>query len=197
MHTRVTQQMKENTIKNSGFTLIEVMLVIVIIGILSALSTVGSNTKINRDKMDSAGSLVREMFTFASIETKKTNSSKSVGFSGSDIVLYDSLGCVAGKEINRDILPVGISFGAPPAGAEFTGMGGLPVGVTMPTATTWNWGTDCIAFNRDQIGNAVSQKGAVLLIKSTIVDVASLVFKIDSDNRFQHYTYIGGFWRQK
>ena len=183
--------------RQSGFTMIEMMIVIVIIGILSGLSTVGFYTKVNRGKVEAAGDAVKGMLTLASLETKKSNSPHSIGFDGSTISLYDSLGC-ASNVVSSNTFSNNVSFSATPSGADWEGnAGGLPVGVTLPSGqSTWNWSTSCINFTRGRIGNAIESQGGVLITKTGFLKTASYVFKIDSDNRFQHYQYVG-VWREK
>ncbi len=189
LHKSKSDLSKKSSAK--GFTLIEAMVVIAIIGILASLSTMGFIERIRRDRLDGAAAMTAEFLSQASMMVKKMNKDHSVKIYADSLAVFSGLDCVDSNHAETEKLTTGVKFG--PQTLSSTG---LPAGFTLPSSGSLNsgWTGDCINFLRTNMGNSVASKGLLSISHLNDSSVGAAVVKTTSENRFQPYLYRGGKW---
>ena len=193
-----SQQSNQISIKlnsQKGFSLIEVMVVIAIIGILSAAATVGFTEKIQKDRLIGAMAMTNEFLGETSMRVKKTNIDHSIKVFKDSIVIFEGIDCPANENKKVMTLPDQITF----EGVSGVNSTGLPTGISAPTSNAYGsgWDSDCIDFLRNKIGNTVEEGGVLSLKHKNKTDLAGAVLKVDSDVRFRSYLYSNAKWSNK
>ena len=106
-----SQDMDTLSRKNAAFTLIEVMVVVVIIGILASVSTVSLLTKIRQDQLKAATDETLSFIQATVLEMRKMNAKRSLRFNERIAQSYVGEDCEAGQEIRSITLSQTVTYG--------------------------------------------------------------------------------------
>jgi prepilin-type N-terminal cleavage/methylation domain-containing protein len=98
-------------LKNAGFTLIEVMLVVVIIGILASVGTVSLLTKIRQDQLKAATDETLTFIQASVLEMRKMNAKRSLSFNARIAQSFVGEDCEPGQELKSVTLSQMVTYG--------------------------------------------------------------------------------------
>lgn len=177
----------------SGFTIIEVMIVVVVMGILSAFAVNSFYQQAFRQAVQGEGKQIQQFLNSANMYVKKIQSPASIQVNSTGMNLLDSAGCV-GNVVRSNDWDKGIEL-TPVASFNLTGLPSLIVGKNSAgLAGAW---TNCIELT-PQVGNTLTDNGAIIIGNSRLPsDEAYLMAVVKTTNNIRFVRYasiVGGDW---
>lgn len=177
----------------AGFTIIEVMIVVVVMGILSAFAVNSFYQQAFRQAVKGEGKQIQQFLNSANMYVKKIQSPASIQVNSTGMNLFDSAGCV-GNQVRSNEWDKGIEL-TPLANFELTGLPSLIVGKNAAgLAGAW---TSCIELT-PQVGNTLTDNGAIIIGNSRLPsDEAYLIAVVKTTNNIRFLRYasiVGGDW---
>lgn len=159
--------------KTAGFTLVEVITVVAIIGILSGLAISGMGRKVDFERTRGAAISLAAFMTRVSAEVKKQNADLSVRFSETMVDAFRSADC-SGAILFSEVLETSVAIPNVASGAP-----------AIAATNSWNHRA-CLSFSKLKIGeNSVSANGWVRIDHRRRTNLRGLVLKSAADNRFR------------
>ena len=131
-------------LKNAGFTLIEVMLVVIIIGIIASVATVSLLTKIRQDQLKAATDETLVFIQASVLEMRKMNAKRSLSFNARIAQSFVGEDCEPGQELKSVTLSQMVTYGTHWNNADQS----VYAGVTGAQAVA-----NCINLDPDQVLN--------------------------------------------
>lgn len=200
MSVRVAMK-KNGYNQQRGFTLIEVLLVVVIIGVITGIAIPSFLQVIRKDRIKMAADGISSFIQGASIEVKKTRRTHSILFVSDGATLHqsgDCSGAVVGSftfdEKNAAVISnTGNPLGSNGIPAPMSGWG-LYGGATVGSG--WKvGGKNCATIPAipAAFGNTLAP-GGVLIRYLNDDDYGAWVFKTPNDNRLHTYVKEGDLW---
>lgn len=167
--------------RQKGFTLIEVMVVVAIIGILSTIAYASLQGAIHRERIRGNGGAVISFLNRVHAETRKQNAAMSVRFYADSIVAYTGSTCDASNRFASEALlySARIQSQTTPSGS----------------ASSWvdqAWST-CQSFVPNIAHHSIANKGFVELALTNAPDFRAIIYKAPSVYHLQWaYSIDGG-----
>lgn len=159
-----------------GFTLVELLAVVAIIGILSAAATVGFFALVERENVRSAGGTIHGAFARVVADSRKFNDTLSLSINATGITAYKSANCSAGTDYFKVTLDERVAILELESGAV------APVGAAnfRPGSA---WGFSCLTL-APQLGmSPLTLPGYLIIGQNNGNRYRIMVYKGQQENR--------------
>lgn len=167
-----------------GFTIIEVMIVVVVMGILSALAVNSFYQQAFRQAVQGEGKQILQFLNYANMHVKKTSDSTSIAIDNTGMRLMKSADC-SGDQISSNEWDQGIEL--VDIGSSVTG---LPAAIVSNGAGFGgNWDS-CILLT-SKVGNSIEEDGAIIIGNSRLpADEKYLIAIVKTSENIHFRTYV-------
>lgn len=195
-----------------AFTLLEAMVVIAIIGILSAIAIPSLLNALWQQRHIAAGLAVQSALNQAQSSVKKTRTEASVLVVGNRISVYEGCDSCVTNCTNPTLTPsikgsdtthpkVTVNALTAAMASPAPAVTGISLNNSTAFASDSGWfaknGGVCVNFRWGKIGNTVQAPGWLSLRNTDMSKFATLILKSPSDDRFQVWFYNNGTWLKK
>jgi prepilin-type N-terminal cleavage/methylation domain-containing protein len=178
--------MEKRSHYTSGFTLIEVLVVVAIIGILSGAGVSSLNSAIANNRLKDAIVNTRAFVEVMSEESKRLNDSLCIQFVSKSMTVYRYANSTcAGTVINSKSLDAPVSFYGAAIGTVTTAES------FMGTPTIWSVPGTFFILSPEQGLNSVSGEG-IIVLRYGSSDRYGAVIKTGKKNRWQSFFSVDG-----
>jgi prepilin-type N-terminal cleavage/methylation domain-containing protein len=192
-----------------AFTLIEVMIIVVIIGVMSAIAIPSLVKKFRHDQIAVNADAVQKMIMLGNAHVKKNQRAHSIKLNATSIVLYRGAKCngtytstestidsLVGQVVETVQLTNRVEIRAPGSAGPINGVTVSASKAYASDSTTSTWNSGCIPLTPNVVGLSLEAPGYLALSIPGWSGLAAAVVKPANDNRLQVWMY-NGSWAQR